>query len=78
MLGFELLGMWAMVQLLTSFGLAQQRLLIYAWHPLVVWEFAGSGHVDAIAIAFIALALLALAEEQECWGWSCARVCHAY
>ena len=59
MLGFELLGLWAMVQLLTSYGLAQQRLLIYAWHPLVVWELAGSGHVDAIAIAFIALALLA-------------------
>jgi alpha-1,6-mannosyltransferase len=58
-LGFELLGMWAMAQLLTSYGLAQQRLLIYAWHPLVVWEFAGSGHVDAIAIAFIALAFLA-------------------
>jgi len=32
---------------------------MYAWHPLVVWEFAGSGHVDAISIAFIALALLA-------------------
>lgn len=58
-LGFELLGMWAMAQLLTSYGLAPQRLLIYAWHPLVVWEFAGSGHVDAIAIAFIALAFLA-------------------
>jgi len=58
-LGFELLGMWAMVQLLTSYGLAPQRLLVYAWHPLVIWEFAGSGHVDAIAVAFIALALLA-------------------
>ena len=58
-LGFELLGMWAIAQLLTSYALAQQRLLIYAWHPLVVWEFAGSGHVDAIAIAFIALAFLA-------------------
>jgi hypothetical protein len=33
--------------------------LLYAWHPLVVWEFAGSGHVDAIAIGFIALAFLA-------------------
>jgi len=33
--------------------------LIYAWHPLAIWEFAGSGHLDAIAIAFIALALLA-------------------
>jgi len=33
--------------------------LIYAWHPLAVWEFAGSGHIDPLAFAFIALALLA-------------------
>ncbi|HEV8431270.1 MAG TPA: glycosyltransferase 87 family protein [Pyrinomonadaceae bacterium] len=58
-LGFELVAIWAMAQLLASFDLPQQRLLIYAWHPLVIWEFAGSGHVDAIAIALIALALLA-------------------
>jgi hypothetical protein len=59
MLGFEVIAVWAIAQLLTSLGLPRQRLLIYAWHPLVIWEFAGSGHVDAIAIAFIALALLA-------------------
>jgi alpha-1,6-mannosyltransferase len=59
MLGFEVVAAWAIAQLLASFGLQRQRLLIYAWHPLVVWEFAGSGHVDAIAIAFIALAFLA-------------------
>lgn len=59
MIGFEALAIWAIIQLLASFGLARQRVLIYAWHPLVVWEFAGSGHLDAIAIAFIALALLA-------------------
>jgi len=59
MLGFEVVAVWAIAQLLASFGVARQRLLIYAWHPLVVWEFAGSGHVDAIAIAFIALAFLA-------------------
>jgi len=57
--GFELVAVWAIAQLLASCGLPRQRLLIYAWHPLVIWEFAGSGHVDAIAIAFIALALLA-------------------
>ncbi len=60
MLVFEAVAVWAMLQLLTSLGLARERLLAYVWHPLVVWEFAGSGHVDAIAIAFIALALLAL------------------
>ena len=58
MVGFEALAVWAIVQLLTSLGLARQRVLIYAWHPLAVWEFAGSGHLDAMAIAFVALALL--------------------
>src|SRR5205085_1483066 len=58
MVGCEAVAVWAIVQLLVAFGFARQRVLIYAWHPLVVWEFAGSGHVDALAIAFIALALL--------------------
>ena len=48
MVGFEAVAIWAIIQLLASFGLARQRILIYAWHPLVVWEFAGSGHLDAI------------------------------
>src|SRR2546425_199649 len=59
MVGFEAVAVWAIMQLLVSFGLPRQRILIYAWHPLAIWEFAGSGHLDAIAIAFIALALLA-------------------
>jgi alpha-1,6-mannosyltransferase len=59
MVAFEAIAVWAIIQLLASFGFARQRVLIYAWHPLVVWEFAGSGHLDAMAIAFIALALLA-------------------
>jgi len=56
--GFEAITIWALTLLLISFGFARQRVLIYAWHPLAVWEFAGSGHIDALAIAFIALALL--------------------
>jgi alpha-1,6-mannosyltransferase len=62
---FEALAMWALAQLLASFGLPRQRVLLYAWHPLVVWEFAGSGHADSIAIAFIALALLARRRKSE-------------
>lgn len=60
MVGFELVTAWAIVQLLASFGLSLQRLLIYAWHPLIVWEFAGSGHIDAVSIMFIVLAFLFL------------------
>ena len=59
MVGCEVIAAWAIIQLLASFGVARQRVLIYAWHPLVVWEFAGSGHLDALMLAFIALALLA-------------------
>jgi alpha-1,6-mannosyltransferase len=57
--GFELITVWLVMELLASFGMPRQRILIYAWHPLAVWEFAGSGHIDPLAFAFIALALLA-------------------
>jgi hypothetical protein len=33
--------------------------LIYAWHPLAIWEIAGSGHVEAVLVALVALALWA-------------------
>src|SRR6266478_2619891 len=57
--GFELITVWLLMELLASFGMPRQRILIYAWHPLAVWEFAGSGHIDPLAFAFIAMALLA-------------------
>lgn len=65
MVGFEAVTIWAIIQLLASFELPRQRILIYAWHPLAIWEFAGSGHLDAVAIAFIALALLARRKNEE-------------
>lgn len=65
MIGFEAIAIWAIAQLLAACGLPRQRILIYAWHPLVIWEFAGSGHVDPIAIACIALALLARRKNAE-------------
>lgn len=59
MVGFEALAVWMLVRLLLSLRLPAERVLIYAWNPLAIWEFAGSGHIDAAAIAFIALALWA-------------------
>jgi hypothetical protein len=59
MLGFDLLAIGIMLWLLALAGLDPARIVIYAWNPLVVWEYAGNGHVDAAAIGFIALALLA-------------------
>jgi hypothetical protein len=58
-LGFEAAAIWAMLLVLDSAGLPRARILIYAWNPVAVWEFAGSGHVDAITICAIAFSLLA-------------------
>jgi alpha-1,6-mannosyltransferase len=56
---FEALAIFVAIKLLAIAGLPRERILIYAWNPLPLWEFAGNGHVDAAAIGFIALALLA-------------------
>lgn len=57
MVGFDAIAIFALLRLLAGAGLPSALILIYAWHPLPVWEFAGSGHIDAALVAFVALAL---------------------
>jgi len=64
MLGFEAVTIATILALLRSDGLPPERVVIYAWHPLPIWEFAGVGHVDAAAVAFLCLALLAAARNR--------------
>jgi alpha-1,6-mannosyltransferase len=59
MIGFETVTVLALLALLEHDGRPAERVLIYAWHPLPIWEFAGTGHVDAAAIALMTLAMLA-------------------
>jgi len=61
MVSCEAVAIAAVIKLLGLLGLPRERVLIYAWNPLTIWEFGGNGHVDAVAIGFIALALLARA-----------------
>jgi hypothetical protein len=65
MAGIEAIGIWAMLRLLDVARLPRTRIMIYAWNPLPIWEFAGNGHVDAIAVGFIALALLAVCARRD-------------
>ena len=55
----DLTSILILMHLLRSLGLPRSRVILYAWHPLAVFEVAGSGHVDALAIPFILLAVLA-------------------
>ena len=59
MLAFDVLAADAGLLLLRAAGLPSARVLVYAWNPLVVWEFAGGAHIDAAAAGLSALAILA-------------------
>lgn len=67
MLAFDVLALGALAWLLRVAGREPAELLIYAWLPLPVWEFAGSAHVDAAAAGLLALALLAVAQGRAVW-----------
>jgi len=58
---FDMVTCGALVVLLQRKGLDARRVLIYAWCPLPIIEFAMQGHVDVITLTFTILAVLSLA-----------------
>jgi len=67
MVGFEGLTVFGLVRLLRVMGLQREWVLVHAWFPMVVWEFAGSGHLDAMVIAFMVFALLFRYRREPVW-----------
>lgn len=55
-LAFDLGTLLLLVRLLRIRGQPPERALLYAWCPLVVVEFAGSGHNDSLALFALLLA----------------------
>jgi alpha-1,6-mannosyltransferase len=55
----EAIGIGALLLVLRAARAPRENILFYAWHPLPVWEIAGSGHLEAAVVAFVALALAA-------------------
>lgn len=58
MVGLEAVAIACLLRLLRRTGQASAQVLIYAWNPTALWEFANNGHVDAAAVGLLALALL--------------------
>ncbi len=58
----------ALIALLASRGRNPLLVAAYAWNPLPLTEIAGSGHGDALAVALLFLALLALERGRAAGG----------
>jgi alpha-1,6-mannosyltransferase len=65
MASFDLLTMLLLMLILSRSGLDPARAIIFAWHPLLIFEGAHSGHIEAVFIAFLALALLAWSRRND-------------
>ena len=65
MLAFEGIAILSLLHVLRLLGLPRERILIYAWNPLPLWSFACDGHVDAVAVGFVGLALLARTRRRD-------------
>lgn len=59
MMGFDVVACGAALLLLRAARLPLALVLVWAWHPLVIWQFANEGHIDAASGAFAGLAMLA-------------------
>jgi hypothetical protein len=46
-----------MLDLLRRLQLPQTAVVVWAWHPLATWEIANNGHVDALMVALLMLAV---------------------
>jgi hypothetical protein len=64
----EAAGIGALFFLLRTTERPPEQILLYAWHPLPVWEIAGSGHIDAAAVTFTILALATAVGRRHVWS----------
>jgi hypothetical protein len=67
MLLFDGVSIACLIALLRRCGMPATRVLLYAWHPLPIWEFAGAGHLDSVAIAFLLAAFVAASRRAPVW-----------
>ncbi len=60
----ELGGAWLLVFLLRALDQPPQRILVYLWSPLLIFEIAHAGHVDGLMLPLLIFALWARVKER--------------
>jgi alpha-1,6-mannosyltransferase len=61
---FDMGSILLLVLLLANLGLNRERVLVYAWNPLIIYELANNGHLDGFVVFFILLSLCFLIKER--------------
>jgi alpha-1,6-mannosyltransferase len=61
----ELVTVAALLLWLHRDKLPLERVLIYVWHPLPIWEFSSQAHIDSGATALLMLAITAAAYKRQ-------------
>lgn len=64
MSSFDLITTLVLMLVLARSGIDPARAIVFAWHPLIIFESAHSGHIESAFIAFLALALLAWSSQK--------------
>ena len=60
----DALSIALLLLLLRHLGIHSSRVLLYAWHPLVIVELGISGHLDALMMPFVLLAFLCMMQHR--------------
>ncbi|UCD71283.1 MAG: DUF2029 domain-containing protein [Syntrophobacterales bacterium] len=61
---FDMGSIFLLVMLLANLGLNREKVLVYAWNPLIIYELANNGHLDGFVIFFVLLTLWFLIKER--------------
>jgi hypothetical protein len=61
---FDMGSILLLVMILANLGLNKDRVLVYAWNPLIIYELANNGHLDGFVVFFFMLTLWLLVKER--------------
>jgi len=65
---FDLLTILLLITLLRMLKLPTGRVILYAWHPLAIFELAGSGHLEGLMLPFLLLCLIFWQRRRDGWA----------
>jgi len=60
-IALEGVTVWLLLDLLRRIGQPVQRIVAYGWHPLTIWEIAGSAHIDGPMVTMAVLGIWLMA-----------------